>query len=420
MKTNLKKLPKSQIEIEFELDAEEFSKYIDKALDYLKSHVKMDGFRPGQVPKELVEKKVETEDLLMEAGDLAVKASYTKFVNENNLEPISDPEVQIKKIARGSEFLFTVKVSVLPEVELPDYKAIASKVKKQDVAVTKDELEDAINYLQKSRAKFSQVDRASQKKDVVEIEYSNKDINNGKEIKDRFILGEGGFMKDFEDNVTGMKAGEEKTFTARFPENHPQKDLAGKEGEFKVKMISVQQMELPPLDDEFAKGLGAFENMAALRENIKEGITLEKREAEKQKRRNEIVSNVSQKITFDLPEKIVEQEEKRLFENFKNQVTKGANVSFEEYLKTTQKTEEEIQASFKLEAEKRIKNFLVLRQIGKAEHVEVSNEEIREEMNKVTKNYQKEQIEKIDINQLKEYAKDVIYNEKVFGALESF
>src|SRR3989344_7659584 len=117
MKTEIKKLPKSEIEINFELDEQEFQKYIEKALLQLKDHVKMDGFREGQVPLELVEKKVGQENLLMEAGELAIKKSYTKFVAENKIEPIGEPEVQIKKIARGSPFLFTVKVSVLPDIE---------------------------------------------------------------------------------------------------------------------------------------------------------------------------------------------------------------------------------------------------------------------------------------------------------------
>src|SRR6266404_2347927 len=127
MKTEIKKLAKSEVEIAFELDEKEFAVYVDKALEHLKGHVKMDGFRAGQVPVEMVEKKVGQENVLMEAGDLAVKGAYSKFVRENeSMEPVSEPEVQIKKIAKGSPFEFVVKVAVLPEIELPDYKAIVA------------------------------------------------------------------------------------------------------------------------------------------------------------------------------------------------------------------------------------------------------------------------------------------------------
>ncbi len=419
MKTELKKLPKSQIEIDFELDEKEFEEYFKKALTHLKEHVKMDGFRAGQVPLEMVEKRVGAENVLMEAGDLAVKKSYAKFITENNLEPIGDPDVQIVKIAKGNPFLFKVTVSVLPEIELPDYKEIAKGIKGNGVSVDDKEIQETLEYLQKSRAKFSQVDRAAQNKDFVEIEYTNKDINEGKTVKDRFILGEGGFLKDFEDNILGMKAGDEKEFSAKFPDNAI-KNLGGTMGQFKVKMISVQTMELQEINDDFAKMLGVFDSLVALKENLKEGITLEKQETEKQRKRGELLNKIAEKITFELPEKMVQYEQERLFEDMKNQVSHQFKMTLEQYLQNVKKTEQEVKDSFKLEAEKRIKDFLVLRQVGKAEKVEVSTEELQEEMNKAVKNYSKEQLEKIDINQLREYSKGAKFNEKVFALLENF
>ncbi len=419
MKTEIKKLPKSQVEISFQMPAEDFAKYLDKALNHLKSHVKMDGFRPGTVPKEMAEKKIGTENLLMEAGDLAVKDAYTNYVTENNIEPIGDPDVQIKKIAKGSEFAFTVTVSVLQDVQLPDYKAITADIKGLDIAVEEHEITDALNYLQKTRATFTDKEGGADKKDYIKIEYSNPDINGGKPVKDIFILGEGGFLKDFEDNLLGMKAGEEKEFTAKFPENAPN-GMAGKEGKFTIKMLAVQTMDLPEINDEFAKGLGMFDSLVALKDNIKEGITVEKKDAEKQRKRGELLNHITAKMTFDLPEKMVEYEQARLFEDLKAQVAQQFSIPFEQYLATVKRTEEEIKASYKLEAEKRIKNFLTLRQIGKAENIEVSNEELQEEMNKELRRYTKEQVDKIDINRLREYTKGAIFNEKVFEKLESF
>lgn len=420
MKTNLKKLEKSQIEVEFELSPEEFKKHFDKALGYFAEHVKMDGFRKGHVPASMVEERVGKENLLMEAGDLAVKATYPQFIIQEKLEPIGEPEVQIKKIAKGSEFLFTVKVTVLPEIELPDYQEIAGKIKGQEITVTEKEIQDTIDYLQKSRAKFTAENRPAAPKDFVEIEYATPALNEGKAIKDRFILGQGGFLKDFEDNVTGMAAGQEKEFTAKFLDNTPRKDLAGKDATFNVKMLSVQKMELAEINDEFAKTLGAFDSLVALKENLKEGITLEKQETEKQRARGEMLEKISAKITFGIPEKMVEYEKERLFEDLKAQVNSQFNTSFENYLASVKKTETEIKDTFKLEAEKRIKNFLVLREIGKAEKVEVTPEELAEDLKKLMKNYTKEQLAKIDINQLTEYSKGAIFNEKVFQKLETF
>lgn len=420
MKHTLKKLAKSEVEIEFELDAEEFSKYIEKALHHLKEHVKMDGFREGTVPLKMVEEKVGKENLLMEAGDLAVKESYQKFVKENNLEPVGNTQVQIIKIAKGSPFSFKVTVPVIPEIELPDYKEIASSIEGREISVEPQEIEDAINYLQKSRAKISQKEKTAENKDFVAIEYQNESINGGKEVKDQFILGEGGFMKDFEENIVGMKAGDQKEFSANFPENHPDKNLAGKEGTFKVKMISVNKVELPEINDEFAKSMGAFDTLVSLKESVKEGISVEKNEEEKHRKRGEILEKISAKANFDVPEVMVGYEEKRLFENFKNQISQNVKISFEEYLKSIKKSEDEIKDSFHVEAHKRIKDFLVLREIGKKENVEVLEKEIEEKTAEFVKNYSKEQLSKIDINQIKEYTKDTIFNEKVFQLLENF
>ena len=418
MKTNLKNLDNSQVQIEFELSQEEFSKYIDKALAHLKKHIKVDGFRPGNVPDEIAKKQINDETLLMEAGDLAVNESYKKFVNENNIEPIGNTQVQVVKIAKDNPFLFNVTVSVIPAVKLPDYKLIASVIKGKEIAVDEKEVEEAIHYLQKSRAKISQKDKPAEMKDFVYIEYQNESINNGKEIKDQFILGEGGFMKDFEENLIGMKAEDEKEFTAKFPENHPDKKLSGKEAKFKVKMLAVNKVDLPEVNDEFAKNMGAFDSLVSLKEDVKEGVLLEKQGEEKQRKRGEVLGKISEKTEIDIPLLLVENEQKRLMENFKNQVATNFKMDFEVYLSSIKKSEEEIQKSFKLEAEKRIKDFLVLREIGRQERVEVSLPEIEEEMNKIIKNYSKDEINKIDINQIKEYTKDTIFNEKVFNLLD--
>ena len=158
----------------------------------------------------------------------------------------------------------------------------------------------------------------------------------------------------------------------------------------------------------------------SLKNNLKEGIGMEKKENERQRARGEVLQKISEKITFELPEKMVEYEQIRLLEDLKNQIASQFKIPFEEYLKSVKKTEEELKANYKLEAEKRIKNFLVLREVGKQEKIEVSREELEQEINKELRKYTKEQIEKIDLVRLKEYTKGAIFNEKVFQLLESF
>jgi len=415
-----KKLPKSQIEITFELSAEEFKEHTAHALEHLKKHVKVDGFREGKAPSSMVAEKLKPEALLMEAGDHAVQHVYTDYVLESKIEPVGNPEVKILKIAQGSPFVFVATITVLPEVELPDHKEISKSVKGKEITVTEEEVQDAVNYLQKTRAKFTAHNNPAEKKDFVEIKYQSKEIENNKEIDDKFILGEGGFMKGFEDGIVGMKAGEEKEIKVKFADDLPRKDLAGKESVFKVKIVSVQKMELPEINDEFAKQLGAFDSLAALKTSTKEGITMEKQEAEKQRKRAEILGKIAEKAKFEMPEAMVEYEQQRLIEDFKNRITQTIKISFEEYLASVKKTEAEIKETYKKEAEKRLRGFLVLRQLGKKENIEVSDKEVEEEVAKSIKNYSKEQLAKIDINELKEYTKGVIHNEKIFQLLENF
>ena len=149
-------------------------------------------------------------------------------------------------------------------------------------------------------------------------------------------------MKDFENNLVGIRAGEEKDFVAKFPENSADKDIAGKDGKFKVKMVSVQKMELLPLDDEFAKNLGKFENLAALRSSVKEGMTAERKYAEKNRKRAEILEKITEKIEFDLPEKMIEREQENSFEEMKTDIIGKMKITFEEYLSAGKKTEEEM------------------------------------------------------------------------------
>jgi len=445
MKTNIKKLPKSQLEIEFEVSTEEFKKHVDHALLRLQEHIKIDGFRPGQVPLKIVEERAGKENLLMEAGDLAVKESYSKFVTENKLEPIGEPEVQILKIAGGNPFLFKVKITILPEVELPDYKKIVSQIKKKEIFVNQEEIDDALNYIRKSRAKFSQLDRPAQEKDFVEIEYESPRLKetqgeNSKKIKDEFILGEGKLISGFESNLVGMKAGEEKEFSLTFPQNSLRKDLAGQKVDFKVKMIAVQKVELPEINDEFARGLGKFDNIESLKGNIKEGIIIEKEMQEKQRQRNEMLEKITQKSKIEIPEVLINLEKERLFKDFQQKINQsfstkggsppkadaslehasGGKTFFQEYLASIRQDEQSLRDSFLKEAEKKVKNFLILKEIGKKENILVNENEVEEETSKTIKNYPVDFAKKIDIDGLKEYIKGVIYNEKVFEKLESF
>jgi len=420
MKVDIKKLEKSQIELKFKLSKEELNSFVDKATKSLGKDLEIKGFRKGQAPNYIIQAEIGMERILASAAERAIKEKYLQAVKENNLEPISQPKAEILKLAPGNEFEFKLTVAVLPEVKLPDYKKAASQVVRREASISEKEIEDALKWLQKSRAKFTLLDRPAQKGDFIEIEYRSPQINSSKKIKDGFVLGEGHFIPGFEEKLIGMKKDEEREFSLTFPEKFKRKDLAGKKADFKVKMIGVKKMEIPEINDSFAKELGGFESLKKLKENIKEGLQQEKHMAEKQRQRSEVLQRIAEDTKMEIPETLIATKKKRLLSNLKQNISQNLQISFEDYLATVKKSEKELEESFAAEAEKRIKSFLILKEIGKQENIQVTEEEIEQGANEALKQYSPEMKKKIDLEVLKGYTKEAIYNEKVFQKLESF
>ena len=264
------------MEISFEIPWEEFKPYVDKAYSVLGQDIIIKGFRKGNVPQDILEKEIGIGKILEQAADLTAKDKYPQEIHKEGIEPISRPEVSITKLAKDNPFEFKAKVSILPNIVLPDYKVIASKAEKKEISVIDKDIDDALKWIQQSRAAFTPLDREAKQNDFIEIEYQSPQIESNKLFSDKFILGKAEFAPGFEENLEGMKKDEQKEFNVVFPKEHNNKMLAGKDIVFKVKMKSVQKMELPELNDEFASKLGKFKDLESLKSNIKENLKKEK------------------------------------------------------------------------------------------------------------------------------------------------
>lgn len=433
MKAEIRKLPKSEIEIEIELSPEEFEKIFEDTVLALQRDLEIEGFRKGKVPREILEKEFGKEKILEKARERTIKESYLEVVLENKLEVISQPKIEIlspstfkentfgqtKSAKSGGGFGFKARVAVMPKIELPDYQKIASQIKKREVFVQSQEIEDALNWLCRSRAKFSQVEREAKFGDFVEIEYRSQEIGNGKPLKDAFILGQGHLIEGFEEKLEGMRKGQEKNFSLKFPEAHFQKELAKKEVNFEVKMVSVQKIELPEINNQLAKTLGQFEDLNSLRESLREGIKVEKETLERRRIRQEILNEIGKEISRQIPEILIEAEKKRMAEDLKNLIRKKFQIGFGEYLAKIQKSEKEIEDSFWPGAERKIKELLILKEIAKTEKIEVGEDEIKREINQFLKNSPERNLAELDFEKLKDYYKEAIRDEKVFQFLEN-
>ncbi len=416
-KTN--ELSKSEIELEFLVEAKDFNLFFDRALEELSKELEIKGFRKGSVPKEIALENIKKEAILSRAAEKAAQKEYDQYLSENKIEPISAPELTVLKLAENNDFDFKVKVTLLPVLDLPDYKSIAGKIKKNPVEVKEEEIKQTLDWLKKTRAKKSLKEGAAEKGDLVEIEYSSDKTGDQKDV---FVLGEGKMVPGFEESIIGMKAGEKKEQAKiNIPLNYKIKEIAGQEIIFTIKLISVSKIEMPEITDEFAKGVGNFSNVQELEKNIRKGIEQEKEQAEKDRRRGQILETIAEKTEGDIPSVLIERENENLTANFKEQIKSKTGLSFEDYLTKAKKTEEEMLKSLSEEAKKRVKQFLILKQIAEKEKIGASEEEIKEESDKILKRYQSTQeAEKdIDAKQLKAYTEEVVKNEKVFKLLES-
>jgi len=415
MKAEIKKQGSAKVEIDFELSWKEFEAYYQKAISKISQDVSLNGFRQGKAPKEIVEQKMGNFKILEEAGEIALQENYLKIIKDNNLEVIGSPQVEIIKLAKGNEFQAKIKADILPEVNLPDYQKIVSKIEKKKSKVEDQEIEETIKWIQKSRANMQEIESRAVKGNWVEIEYQSPQIENNKLLSDSFILGEAKLIPGFEEAIEGMKKGEEKNFSAEFPKEYFNKELSGKKADFKLKIKAVKSMDLPELNDDFAKTLGNFEGLEKLKENIREGLGLEKENQNKEIWKDDVLRVISDEAKVEIPKILALSEKERIMRHLEHEA-EHLKIGLEDYLKKIQKTKEQVEKEALERANQRVGNYLILKEIGKKEAIEVLEEEIEVEINRILASYPQTNPQEID----KESVKGVLYNNKVFTALEKF
>lgn len=421
MQVTKNKLPKGQIELQIELSVEEIEDYFKKTLKKLSQETRLDGFRPGKVPEELIKKRVGDDKIMAQAGEMAIQKTMPQALEQEQLVMIASPKIDIIKQARGNPFIYRALVSLLPEVKLGDYKSI--KVKKKNPAVEEAEVKKTMESLQKMKSKEVLVNREARKGDKVEVKinvYQDKvPLEGGQALNQPIIIGEEHFIPGFEEKLIGMKKEEEKEFELRFPKDYFQKNLVGKLAEFKVKINSVFNIELPKLDDEFAHSFGNFKTIKELEEQIKKNLIEEAKIKERQRQELEILEKISERSKFDeLPEALLESEIDKMLGELKYDFERQ-NLKFEDYLASIKKSEEELRKSFLPRAEKRVRAALIIRKISETEQIEASEKEIEKELEISRKTHQgnEERLKQVNAPDYKSFVRNVLVNQKVLDKL---
>jgi len=285
---------------------------------------------------------------------------------------------------------------------------------RRDVSVSAAEIDSALRWLQGSRATYAQVLRPARKGDAVEIDFElssgGKEVENGSIKNHELILGEGGYLPGFEDQLIGMSAGEEKKFSLPTPRGKL---------DCHVKVKAVKDRKLPELNDDFSRSLGKFENLESLKTSIREGLAEEKELKERERIRILMLTKIDERTQFDLPESAIREEIKIMLSELKGALA-GMGLSFETYLQQIKKTAEELEAAFRPEAERRVRYALILRQIAREAQIEPTDEEVKEAADKFLRQFSSpEKAEQaVDPDSLARYTRNVLRNEKTFEFIE--
>ena len=383
---NCEKLEKSRVALTVEVDAETFEAAIEKAYRKVRNQINVPGFRKGKAPRKMIENLYGVGVFYDEAINIAMPDAYAAAVESEKLEVVGYPEVELLDVGKDG-FSFKATVPVYPEVTLGQYKGLEAP--KAEVKVAAADVNQRLKSMAERNSRLVSVDRKVKKGDVANIDYegfdAGKPFDGGKGEGFDLEIGSGSFVPGFEDQIIGMSAGEEKDIDITFPEDY-HKDLAGKAVVFHVKVNAVKVKEIPAIDDEFAKDVSEFDTLADLKKDLKAKMTADRQQAVDRAFEDDLMGKVADGITCDVPDAMVEEQAKRFVDNLKMQIQQQG-IPYEQYLKLTNMTEEDLMGQAQEPSLRQVKLELAMDAIAKAEGVEASEEEIEGEYNKMAEQY---------------------------------
>lgn len=457
MNYQIAKLPKSEIEILVTTPFTDFEPQVKRAATLISEEIEIEGFRKGKAPYDIVKSRIGEQAIYERAAELAVRATYPNVLagirnQESGIRdflPVGQPQIVITKLAPGNELQYKVRTAIMPEVKLPDYKKIAKRVfaGEKEVSVSDEEVEKALEWVREAKAPIVTVSREARKGDRVEVDFEARlggvnphtisgatedaseaqrqigvgvKIEGGESKNHPFIIGKSKFVPGFEKEIIGMKAGEEKTFTLKVPENWHEKNLAGKALDFRTSLRLVQEIQLPELTDEFAQSMGDFKGREDLKNSLRDSIGQEKKDKEKERLRVLTIEEVAGEAVINVPDVLIDGEAEKMLEELKSGVGQ-MGVRWEDYLAHIKKTIEDLRKEWRGEAEKRVRIALCLREIAKLEKIEPNKEEIEARSNQFLVQFKsaEETGKSVDAEGLREYTRGILQNEKVFELLET-
>lgn len=367
--------------------AEEFDQALDQAFNKVKDDVSVPGFRKGKIPRQMFEKRFGVESLYQDALDIVLSPSYSKAVQEADINPVDQPEVDIVEMEKGKDLVFTAKVTVEPEVDLGEYKGLEAE--EMSTEVTDDDIDHQIGHLLESHTEMVVKDEGEvENGDSVNLDFDGyvdgEQFEGGQAEGYDLEIGSGSFIEGFEEQLIGLKVDDEKDVEVTFPEDYQAEHLAGKTATFKVKINSIKVKETPELDDELVKELDqGVDTVDALKEKLAEEVKQTKEEQAESQLKEELVEKASDNAEVTIPEAMVTSELDRMFQEFEQQLSQQG-INMEMYQQLSGQDENAMRDQMKGDAEKRVRTNLTLKQIADDENIEISEEDIDKELERMS------------------------------------
>ena len=400
MSLQVENLEHNMAKLTITVSAEEVEKALQAAYLKQRSKISLPGFRKGKVPRQMIEKMYGPEVFYDEAANHMISEAYGKAYDECELEIASQPTIDVVQLEKGKDFIFTAEVAVKPEVKLGEYKGL--KVDKVSTRVMQKEVDEEIEKERERNARTVEVtDRAVQDKDIVTLDFEGfvdgVAFEGGKGENYPLTIGSGAFIPGFEEQLIGAEIDKETEVKVTFPEEYQAKELAGKEAVFKCTVHEIKAKELPELDDEFASEVSEeAETLEDYKAEVKAKIKERKENEGKEKKENQAGEQAVANAEIDLPAPMVDLQAKQMADDFARRIMQQG-MSVEQYFQFTGLNEEKMMEELKPQAEKRIRTRLVLEAIVAAENIEVSDERLDEELQKMADSYQ------MEVEKLKEF-----------------
>ena len=410
----------NEVKLNVTIEAEKFDEAIKKVYFKSAKYFNIPGFRKGKAPMNIVEKYYGKEIFYEDAFNEVVPEELEKAVEENKLEVVSRPDIDVTQIGKGQDLIFTAVFQTKPEAELGKYKGV--EIKKVEYKVTDEDVEHELGHMQEHNSRLISVeDRPVEKGNIANINFEGfvDDVafEGGKAENHDLEIGSNTFIPGFEDQIIGMKIDEEKDIKVKFPDEYFSKDLAGKDAIFKVKVNEIKKKELPKLDDEFAKDVSEFDTLKELKESIKEKQQKQNDERAKYETQDAVIKAVCENVKVDIPSGMVETETENMLKDMEQRLA-YQGLKLDQYLQMMGKTREEMQKEYEPQATEAIKSRLALEAVIKAEKIEVPEIDVDEKIKEMAKNYGKENDEEFLKNEnVRNYIKQGLESEKAIEFL---